>query len=102
VLLGERRARMATLGLMTAFYPTVIVLAAVGALPWWSLLSLAGVERLARAWPYFLRPRPDAPPPELEDYPVWPLWFTAAAFLHTRRAGALFVLGLAIEALIAI
>jgi len=29
---------------------------------------------------------------------VWPLWFAALAFVHTRRAGALLVLGLAVAA----
>jgi 1,4-dihydroxy-2-naphthoate octaprenyltransferase len=29
---------------------------------------------------------------------VWPLWYAPYAFVHTRRAGALFVLGLAIGA----
>ena len=28
---------------------------------------------------------------------VWPLWFVAFAFLHNRRFGALFVLGLVVE-----
>src|SRR5947208_5613989 len=34
VILGERRARAATRGLMAAFYATVVVDVAVGALPW--------------------------------------------------------------------
>jgi 1,4-dihydroxy-2-naphthoate polyprenyltransferase len=29
---------------------------------------------------------------------VWPLWFAAIAFIHTRRAGALLVLGLIVAA----
>jgi 1,4-dihydroxy-2-naphthoate octaprenyltransferase len=29
---------------------------------------------------------------------VWPLWFAAIAFVHTRRAGSLLVLGLVIAA----
>jgi 1,4-dihydroxy-2-naphthoate octaprenyltransferase len=29
---------------------------------------------------------------------VWPLWFAAICFVHTRRAGALLVLGLAVAA----
>jgi 1,4-dihydroxy-2-naphthoate polyprenyltransferase len=31
---------------------------------------------------------------------VWPLWYAPHAFVHTRRAGALFVVGLAIGALL--
>jgi hypothetical protein len=30
---------------------------------------------------------------------VLPLWYAAIAFVHTRRAGALFVLGLAVAAI---
>lgn len=30
-------------------------------------------------------------------YPVWPLWYVAAAFVLTRGAGALFVLGLVLN-----
>ena len=42
------------------------------------------------------RPKPDEPP---AGFPIWPLWFAALAFVHTRRAGGLLVLGLAIGAL---
>jgi hypothetical protein len=31
---------------------------------------------------------------------VWPLWFAALSFLVTRRAGGLFVIGLAIGAVV--
>ncbi|BAW11323.1 Putative 1,4-Dihydroxy-2-naphtoate prenyltransferase (part4) [Mycobacterium canettii CIPT 140060008] len=46
-------------------------------------------------WPYFLRRRPQQPPPA---FPVWPLWYAALAWLHVRQAGALLVVGLAIGA----
>jgi 1,4-dihydroxy-2-naphthoate octaprenyltransferase len=95
VLLGERRARPVDLGLMSGFYVMLTALVAARALPYPALLALLGIERLVRVWPYFLKPRPAEPPP---DYPVWPLWYTAAAFVHARRAGALFVLGLAAAA----
>jgi 1,4-dihydroxy-2-naphthoate polyprenyltransferase len=39
----------------------------------------------------YSKPKPSSPPP---GYPVWPLWYVSAAFVHTRRAGGLFVLGL--------
>lgn len=94
-VLGEARARRLNLALMVAFYGAVGALVAVRALPYPALASFLGVERLVRVWPYLLRPRPAEPP---ANYPVWPLWYTAAAFLHTRRAGALFVLGLAVAA----
>ena len=38
-------------------------------------------------------PRPAAMPEEYRA-DVWPLWYVAFAFLHNRRFGVLFVLGL--------
>jgi 1,4-dihydroxy-2-naphthoate octaprenyltransferase len=93
VLLGAVRARAATLGLMVAFYPLVGLSVLVGALPWPALLVALALPRLVKLWPYFRRPPPDAPP---EGFPVWPLWYAALAWLHTRQAGALLVLGLAL------
>jgi 1,4-dihydroxy-2-naphthoate octaprenyltransferase len=97
VIIGERRARRLTQGLMAAFYLSVAVLVGVGALPWPTLVCLAGLPTLAKVWTRFDQPRPEAPP---ENFPVWPLWFAAIAFLHTRRAGALLVLGLIVAAAI--
>jgi len=95
VLLGEARSRRVTQGLMVAFYVTVVASVAAGALPWPALLALAAVPVLVKAWEPFNAPKPDAPPPR---FPIWPLWFAAVAFLHTRRAGALLVLGLVVAA----
>jgi 1,4-dihydroxy-2-naphthoate octaprenyltransferase len=55
------------------------------------------LPRLVKVWPYFRRPPPDEPP---ANFPVWPLWYAALAWLHVRQAGALLVLGLAIAALL--
>jgi 1,4-dihydroxy-2-naphthoate octaprenyltransferase len=97
VLLGERRARRLTQAMMAAFYVSVAVLVGVGALPWPTLLVFAALPALAKVWKAFDRARPDRPPPR---FPVWPLWFAAIAFLHTRRAGALLVVGLAVGAIL--
>lgn len=97
VMLGERRARGVTLGLMVGFYPLVGVSVLAGAMPWPALLALLALPRLVKVWPYFLRPPPDEPP---DGFPVWPLWYAALAWLHTRQAGLLLVVGLAIGAAI--
>ncbi|HYW26725.1 MAG TPA: prenyltransferase [Terriglobales bacterium] len=97
VLLGERVARDLTLGLMVAFYVAIVALVVAGALPIPALLALLALPRLRQAWPYLSRPRPERPPP---DFPVWPLWYAAAAFVHTRRAGALLVAGLLVGAVL--
>ncbi len=91
VIMGERAARVAAQALMAGFYVLVAVLVAVRALPVPALLALLAVPKLVPIWKAFGQPKPDAPP---EGFPVWPLWFAALAFVHTRRAGGLFVLGL--------
>jgi 1,4-dihydroxy-2-naphthoate polyprenyltransferase len=95
VVLGDRRARAATVALMVGFYVAVVVCVAVDALPWPALVSLGAIPKLVQAWSAFSRPKPEEPP---ERFPVWPLWFAAIAFVHTRRAGSLLVLGLVIAA----
>jgi 1,4-dihydroxy-2-naphthoate octaprenyltransferase len=97
VILGADRARAATLGMMVGFYVLVAAAVAMRAMPWPALIVVAALPRLVKVWPYFRRPPPDEPPPK---FPVWPLWYAALAWLHTRRAGALLVLGLAIAAVL--
>jgi 1,4-dihydroxy-2-naphthoate polyprenyltransferase len=96
VLLGERRARGATLALMAGFYLLIVVCVIVGALSWLALLALGGLYRLVTVWPWFRQSHPAQPP---RPVPVWPLWFAALAFVHLRLAGPLLVLGLAVAAI---
>jgi len=91
VIIGERRARRLTQLMMAAFYPLVAVLIAVGTFPILSLVCVVGVARLMKVWKPFSEPKPDGPP---AGFPIWPLWFAAIAFVHTRVAGALLVVGM--------
>jgi 1,4-dihydroxy-2-naphthoate polyprenyltransferase len=95
VILGEDRARRLTLGGMFAFYVVVAALIGFGDLPVWAALVVLAFPRLRRVADVYGRERPAKPP---EGYPLWPLWYVAAAFVHSRRAGALLVVGLAIGA----
>ncbi|HVL83418.1 MAG TPA: prenyltransferase [Pseudonocardia sp.] len=95
VILGDGRARAATLGLMAGFYVLVGLSVLLGAMPWPALVVGAALPRLLKVWPYFRRPPPAEPPPK---FPVWPLWYAALAWVHVRQAGALLVLGLAVGA----
>ena len=97
VILGEARARRATQGLMAAFYAVIGVDVAVGALPWPALAAFAALPAARQAWRTLGQPKPAKPP---QDFPIWPLWFAAFAFLHTRRAGALLALGLLVAAVL--
>ena len=99
VLLGERNARLVAQGLMIAFYPIVLVAAAVGWIGPWVALVVLGLPRLVGVLKVFNKSRPEVAP---HSYVGWPLWFVGQAFVHTRRAGALLILGLLLNAFIPI
>jgi len=98
VLLGERNARYATIGMLTLQYVLVGGLVWSGYMSWLLLAVLAALPWYTRALRVYRHPRPAAPPPE---YPpnIWPLWYAALAFQHTRRFGSLFLLGLSADLL---
>lgn len=95
VILGEQRARLVAQVLMVAFYPIVIGAVVAGWIGPWVLLVVLGIPRLASVLRTYSRPKPDSPP---QSYVGWPLWFVGYAFVHTRRAGGLLVLGLLLNA----
>jgi 1,4-dihydroxy-2-naphthoate octaprenyltransferase len=57
------------------------------------LIVLLGLGRYWKALRVYANPRPAAPPSE---YPadVWPLWYSAFTFQHTRLFGMLFLVGI--------
>jgi len=93
VLLGERNARMTTIGMLTMQYVLVGALILSGYVSAVLLVVLFALPLYVRALRVYRHPRPPAPP---REYPpnIWPLWFAAFAFGHTRRFGSLFLLGL--------
>jgi 1,4-dihydroxy-2-naphthoate polyprenyltransferase len=95
VILGDVRARQVTKAMMVGFYVTVAIDVAIGALPWPTLVVAAGLPTLLKAWGPMSQPKPSEPP---KNFPIWPLWYAAIAFLHTRRAGLFLIVGLAIAA----
>jgi 1,4-dihydroxy-2-naphthoate octaprenyltransferase len=99
VLLGERRARLVAQALMIAFYPIVVGAALAGWIGPWVGLVLLGLPKLAATLRTYSSPRPETPP---HSYVGWPLWFVGASFVHTRRAGALLILGLLLNAFVPI
>jgi 1,4-dihydroxy-2-naphthoate polyprenyltransferase len=96
VILGEARARNVTKGMFVAFYGGVLALVIARVLPVASLLVVLSFPMLRRSWAAFSQPKPAQSP---FPNPVWPLWFAPHAFLLTRRAGSLFVLGLIVGAI---
>ncbi len=99
VLLGEARARRVAQVLMVAFYPIVVGAVLAGWIGPWVLLVVLGIPRLLTVLRTFNAPRPEVAP---HSYVGWPLWFVGAAFIHTRRAGGLLVLGLLLNAFLPI
>jgi 1,4-dihydroxy-2-naphthoate octaprenyltransferase len=63
------------------------------------LMVLLALGQLRMVVGVYRQPKPAQPPPE---YPEdgWPLWFVAFAFIHNRRFGLLFILGLLIDAIL--
>jgi len=95
VILGDTRALALTRGMMAGFYVTTAACVALGALPWPTLVVAAGLPTLVKAWGPLTQPKPAEPP---KGFPIWPLWYAAIAFLHTRRAGLFLVVGLVVAA----
>ena len=100
VILGEARARVVAQGLMIAFYPIVLAAAVFGFIGPWVALVILGIPRLIQVLAVFSQPKPAVRPPGVEV--GWPLWFVGAAFIHTRRAGALLIVGLLLNAILPI
>ncbi len=97
VLIGQRASLRINMALMVAFYVVVVALVLTGTLGVWVLLVFLAVPRLKTALEIYLKPKPEQPP---ENWPVWPLWYVSWAFYHNKRAGLLFVIGLAINLLV--
>jgi len=97
VLLGRERAVFLTQELMLLFFVVTAVLVLSGVLGVFTLLSFLAIPTLVKVLRVYNRPKPDAPP---KNYPLWPLWYVSWAFVLTRSAGALFVVGLALDAVL--
>ena len=91
VVLGEARARVLTRGMFVVFYVSIVALVVAQILPIGTLLVVFSLPLARTVWRAFGEPKPaESPVPN----PVWPLWFAPHAFLLTRRAGGLLVLGM--------
>lgn len=98
VLLGEPAARLVAISMIVAAYLVVLYLVAVRFFSPAVLVVALALPLLRTTVRAFLHPRPAEPPPE---YPreAWPIWFVGFAFVHNRRFGALYMLGLLLDAL---
>jgi 1,4-dihydroxy-2-naphthoate octaprenyltransferase len=97
VLLGREASLRLNRGLMIAFYPIVLGLVLSGAVGAGVLLVALAIPRLREVLKAYAEPKPAVPPP---GYRIWPLWYVALAFHHSRAAGGLFVAGLLVNVLV--
>lgn len=99
VILGEKYARYTAIAFMILQYALVILLVISRFYTLAMLIVLLALQQLRMVVNVYRQPKPAEPPPE---YPEdgWPLWFVAFAFIHNRRFGLLFILGLLIDAIL--
>lgn len=99
VIIGESRSRHWVLAMIASQYLLCGGLVLSGAFGWPLLLVFAGLPALPRLFDVYGSPRPRTMPP---DYPgdIWPLWFSAHAFRHTRRFTSLFLAGVLLDTLL--
>lgn len=98
VLIGERAARYAVVSMTLLQYLLVFYLVAIGFFtPVLLIVVLAMPTFLQVIWSTYHDPKPSEKP---EDYPAdsWPLWFVGFAFVHNRKFGLLFLVGLILNA----
>jgi len=100
VVIGEKSSRYVVIAMTLAQYLLVLYLVITRFFtPVLLIVFLALPIFIKYFLPMFRKPKPTERP---EEYPedAWPLWFVGAAFIHNRRYGLLFLLGLFADALI--
>jgi 1,4-dihydroxy-2-naphthoate octaprenyltransferase len=100
VIIGERAARISVIAMIGAQYVLSIALVIFESFSWPLLLVLINLPLLPKLIAVFQHTKPNSAP---IDYPseVWPLWFSAHAFRHTRRFTTLFLIGVVLDTLLA-
>ena len=99
VLIGERAGRYTVVAMMVLQYLLTVYLVITGYFSPAMLIVLLALPTLRQILPMYRQPKP-AEMPKQYSADVWPLWFVAAAFLHNKRFGMLFVLGLLLDAVL--
>jgi 1,4-dihydroxy-2-naphthoate octaprenyltransferase len=102
VLLGETVSRYMVLAMMALQYvlPVVLIFIAPRYFSWVILLVfvtpfLLKKEERRMILHIYTHPRPTEAPAEAKDF--WPLWYVAAAMIHTRLYGGIFVLAMILQ-----
>ncbi|MCJ7734922.1 MAG: prenyltransferase, partial [Anaerolineales bacterium] len=98
VVLGETLARWFMTILLILSYLLVIYLIWTHFFTPVLLLTLLAIPTLIEIWPILSNPKPDEKPEGFPD--VWPNYYVAAAFHHTRRFGGLFLLAVILDTIV--
>lgn len=93
VILGERLARYCVIVMLAAQYLLALALILLGDFHWVMALLFLNLPSLWRLIGSFRHSKPLQRPEEFPEN-IWPLWFSAYAFDHTRKFSGLFLLGL--------
>ena len=96
VIIGATAARYTTLVMMALQYIMVIYLVIIRFFSPALLVVLLALAVVPQVYAMYKNPKPAERP---ANYPAdtWPLWFVAASFLHNKRFGMLFLLGLILD-----
>jgi 1,4-dihydroxy-2-naphthoate octaprenyltransferase len=97
VVLGEARARTLNRAAVIGMYLSVVAGILLGALSPFVLLVAFAAPRAIRAVRVMSSPAPAEPP---AGYVGWPLWYHRVCLVHNRAFGWLYILGLALGALL--
>lgn len=99
VIIGEKAARYAALGMMALMYLLVIVQIITGFYTPVMLVVLLALTMIPSVWAMYRQPYPKERPANFPEE-AWPTYFAAAAFMHNRRYGLFFLAGLLVDALL--
>lgn len=93
VVIGEKAARYTVMSMMVAQYLIVAYLVITGFFSPVVLVVFFALNFLRLAYKAYRHPKPKEAPADLPPG-VWPLYFVGFSFIHNRRFGLLFLLGL--------
>ncbi|MEJ2184687.1 MAG: prenyltransferase [Gemmatimonadota bacterium] len=97
VVLGERWARLLNRAAVVGMYVVIAAGVGTGELSPFALVVVLALPRAWNAVSVMSAPAPDGPPP---GYVGWPLWYHRVCLVHNRAFGWLYVLGLALGAVL--
>jgi 1,4-dihydroxy-2-naphthoate octaprenyltransferase len=96
VRLGEARARKVSMALMVFMYVFSVGLVVTGYFAVSMLIVLLSLPSARTFWQGYAKGRPEKPPPDY-PYQIWPVWYVGISFVHNRKFGSLFLLGLVLD-----